>query len=574
MAWALLLLTLLTAPWRAACISCPAPCRCYIIAGADCSNASLTQLPQALDRDLSILKVNNNSLTSLSRFTFSKLGNRVFPHLVYLSFRLNHIRNIEPSTFEGTRNLKELNLNRNKLTQINPSVFRNLHKLEKLLLEKNGFFILEKGMFRELTSLSVLDISENLIVDIKFGAFKGLGSLKKLYLRSNKLIELDSDTFRDLGSLVELDLSNNLLVAIKKDTFRGLWSLEIMELMFNKIRHIEKESFIDLSNLNRLDLDDNLIGNLGGNVFKGLVNLDTLYLSDNLFQHLGSDAFLGLRNLTTLYLTSNKIRTIESSTFQQTPLLEFLFLTTNTHLIIPEDDPFIFSGSLYYLDLSECNLTYIPPNAFSGLPGLLTLELSNNDLQSLDREVLKPMTERLSQVIIQENPLKCDCHLKSTWLWCRDHEVSFSGKCNSQKGRVDVSWDSFHDLDCGEALETTRNLNPDEEIETFVPVTVRNVVVIDDDEDPRSIPEHTSEEPDDEPAKNNSKGISQGVLLSQHPITTPTFRITRRDSDKAWSVVLFLSITVCLLLLIIAGLLISLIFYRRHNRTIIYSVPQ
>jgi len=575
------MLLVLVVPDQVTCISCPAPCRCDIIAGADCSNASLTQLPVGLDRDLSVLKMNNNSISTLSRFTFSKIGNSFFPHLVHLSFRFNRIRNIEPSAFEGIRRLKELNLNMNEITQINPSVFRNLHQLEKLLLEHNEFVTLEKGTFRELTSLSVLDLSENLIQEIKYGAFKGLGSLKRLYLRSNRIDILENDLFRDLGSLTELDLANNLITAISMETFRGLWSLETLVLMFNGIKTIEKESFVDLSNLSRLDLDENLIENLGGNIFKGLVNLDTLYLSDNLFQHLGSDAFLGLRNLTTLYLTSNPIRTIESSTFQQTPHLEFLFLTSNAHLIIPEDDSFIFSGSLYFLDLSECNFTHIPPAAFSGLPGLLTLELSNNRLQTLDREVLKPLMDRLNQINLEGNPLNCDCHLKSTWIWCKDHEVSFHGKCSTPKGVKEVSWEAFDSVDCGEALETNRTFNPDEEIETFLPATVHSVVVTDDDE-PHHAPDPPSVMPGDNEVEsrgehddvntNSSKGTPQGVLLSQRPIST-TVRVVRQDSDKAWSVVLFLSITVCLLLLIIAGLLVSLIFYRRYNRTIIYSMP-
>ncbi|KAJ9583932.1 hypothetical protein L9F63_021706 [Diploptera punctata] len=556
-------------------INCPAPCECDMVAGADCSNSSMTQLPITLDKDISILKANNNSFTHLNRFTFSKFGNSIFPHLIQLSFQNNCITNVDPSTFEGVRNIKELNLNKNLISQLNPSVFRNLHKLEKLHLDRNRFRVLEKGVFRELTSLSILDLSENMIDTIKYGAFKGLGSLKKLYLRANRLELLVGEIFMDLGSLVELDLSNNLLTIIKSDNFRGLWSLEVLEMIFNRIHTVERDSFIDLTNLNRLDLDDNLITSLKGRIFKGLSNLDTLYLSDNQLTHLGSDSFLGLRNLTTLYITSNLIETIESSTFQQTPNLEFLFLTSNPNLKLPVDEALIYSGTLFYLDMSECNLTYVPPAAFSGLSNLMTLELSKNNISRLDREVLKPMIERLSQVNIDNNPLQCDCHLKSTFIWCKDHDVSFFGKCD---GKRQVTWESFSSLDCGEAMEDINSDNPDQEIETFTPVTFHTVVVIDDDVDPPSFPDQPTTSPrvanHDDKINKTSKSLERPkneIVVSQH--TVATSRVPHKENDRAWSVVLFLSITVCLLLIIIAGLLISLIFYRRQNRTIIYTVP-
>ncbi|PSN52255.1 hypothetical protein C0J52_08307 [Blattella germanica] len=565
-------------PYLVECINCPAPCKCNIIAGSDCSNASLSQLPPGLDRDLSILIANNNSFSSLSRFTFSKFGNSMFPHLTQLSIENNRISMVEPSTFEGMRNLKELNLNKNLLVQINPSVFRNLHKLDNLNLKHNKFLTLEKGLFRELTSLSILDLSENMIEIIREGAFKGLGSLKKLYMRSNRLDILGDSIFVDLGSLVELDLSNNIISIIRSDDFRGLWSLEVLELMFNRIGIIEKEAFIDLSNLNRLDLDDNAIKSLRGSVFKGLVNLDTLYISDNQFEHLGSDSFLGLQNLSTLYITSNNIQVIESSTFQQTPNLEFLFLASNHRLRLPEDDAFIYSGSLYYLDLSDCNLTHIPSPTFSGLPYLLTLELSNNKLRNVDREALKPMAERLSQINLENNPLECDCHLKSTWIWCKDHEVNLFGKCNNFYGKEKVSWDAFRSVDCGEELETTNYENPDEEIEAFLPATEQNDIFINDGDVYSShIPMQTTIlSRDVKPntfSTNNSFMETKKETTLKHTVTGDS-RLIVKEYDKAWSVVLILSITVCLLLMIISGLLVSLIFYRRQNRTVIYSLPQ
>ena len=72
--------------------------------------------------------------------------------------------------------------------------------------------------------------------------------------------------------------------------------------------------------------------------------------------------------LQTVDLSSNSLRNIEPKTFIHNPSLETLSLSSNHDLRLPVDGPFLYSHSLRVLKLSNCILSYLPPEAFQKLP--------------------------------------------------------------------------------------------------------------------------------------------------------------------------------------------------------------
>jgi len=59
---------------------------------------------------------------------------------------------------------------------------------------------------------------------------------------------------------------------------------------------------------------------------------------------------------------------------------------------------------------------------FANVSSLETLDLSNNNLRSIDINILISLPE-LSALPLYGNPLQCDCPLKEVCRWCKDHNI-------------------------------------------------------------------------------------------------------------------------------------------------------
>jgi hypothetical protein len=66
---------------------------------------------------------------------------------------------------------------------------------------------------------------------------------------------------------------------------------------------------------------------------------------------------------------------------------------------------------------------------FANVSALETLDLSNNNLRSVDINTLKALPQ-LSALHLFDNPLECDCQLQAVWQWCEEHNIRFfKAKC-------------------------------------------------------------------------------------------------------------------------------------------------
>jgi len=257
---------------------------------------------------------------------------------------------------------------------LNPFPLMHLTDARVLWLFKNNITLLEKDCFVSVTELDVLYIYKCRLRTIQLGAFNGLTILTELTVGNNEISEIMPGTFNNLNNLQFLYLYYNRLEHLDRDVFRGLLNLKVMDLRLNQIKHLESA------------------------LFSGLDNLESIDLRGNQIQYLHSDMFLGLLNL-------QKLNLFEIAGLQ-----------------IPTDRNFINSHSLSQLAISACNISSLSVETFANVSALEWLDLSYNNLRTLDINILRALPE-LSTLYLYGNPLQCDCQLQEVWRWCEDRNI-------------------------------------------------------------------------------------------------------------------------------------------------------
>ena len=250
--------------------------------------------------------------------------------------------------------------------------------------------------------------------------------VQKLDLKNNNITSLEKDSFISKG-LTELDFLNLdrcRLQTIELGAFNGLTKLMSLSMMINRIVEITGRTFEEMSVLEYLDLEYNRIEQLDVDVFWGLINLQRLYLKGNGLLKLHPDIFVGL------------------------PKLDRLVLGANAGLQIPTDRHFITSYSLKILDIKFCNVSSVSVETFANVSALERLDLSSNNLRSLDLNILKSLP-KLSTIYFDRNPLQCDCQLKEVWRWCQDHDIETGfPEWYTLFGEKVNCWLEFDELQC------------------------------------------------------------------------------------------------------------------------------
>jgi hypothetical protein len=102
--------------------------------------------------------------------------------------------------------------------------------------------------------------------------------------------------------------------------------------------------------------------------------------------------------------------------------LKELVLAHNPDLQIPTDSQFISSNSLSRLDISHCNVSSVSVETFANVSAMEWLDLSNNNLIHVDKDILKVLT-KLSTLHLHNNRLQCQCQLQELVRWCQDYNI-------------------------------------------------------------------------------------------------------------------------------------------------------
>ncbi|XP_008561795.1 PREDICTED: toll-like receptor 3 [Galeopterus variegatus] len=365
---------------------------------ADCSHLKLTQVPDDLPTNITVLNLSHNQLKRLPPANFTR-----YSQLTILDGGFNSISKLEPELCQNLPLLKVLNLQHNELSQLSDKTFVFCVNLTELHLKSNSIQKIKNNPFKNQKNLAKLDLSHNGLSSTKLGTQLQLGNLQELLLSNNKINALRGEELDFLAnsSLKKLELSSNQIKEFSPGCFNAVGKL--FGLFLNNVRlgpSLTEKLCLELSNtsIQNLSLSNTQLYRTSNTTFIGLkqTNLTTLDLSYNSLNVIDDGSFAWLPHLEYLILEYNNIEHLSSHSFCGLSNVRHLNLKRSfskqsiSLASLPKIDDFSFQWlkSLEYLNMEDNDIPDIKSNMFTGLINLKYLSLSNSftSLRTLTNE--------------------------------------------------------------------------------------------------------------------------------------------------------------------------------------------
>lgn len=388
------------------------------------SNCKLSHLSPGLlanQHHLKVLDLADNSLTGVD--WVSLFGSLI--RLENLNLRRSDVRNLPADVFANNTFLRYLTLSENDLTDLDIGTtlgdnIRNLHYLDLSNCNLEG--PLDEKSFAKATTLKTLNLANNRLSSRDLSiALTPLKRLTSLTLRNCSLTRLPKDTFEGLSELIELDISWSPLNRVFDELFDSLRNLEYLNMGYSNLSRLSSDTFSRTRNLKRLVLSGNKLGELETGLFKNLRRLETLEIENcGLEKAIDEEVFFNKTygDLQELKMSSNPLKVAEGSLIpEQLSRLRVLDLSKCNISYLP-DESFVNAKHLRRLNLNGNNFTAEFINSSKFLDTLVDLEyldLSGNNLKSLS--VSKISNNKIKDIKLTDNPWVCDCSLAEWWNW-------------------------------------------------------------------------------------------------------------------------------------------------------------
>lgn len=268
--------------------------------------------------------------TKLESFDFSLIGQ----YLSHLDISLNNLKSINNTWMLNRFRLIELNIAGNNLERSNTT-----------------------QIIKYLTpSIVKLDLSGNVVGNITQSTFLLQKNLERLNLSNTQLMfDTNGNPFQSLSQLISLDISHNNL---EKVNFSISMTLNQLTYFNASECHIQNTTEIIQrlgQSMRYLDLSGNFIGTVTAQTFRKLINLEYLRLSRTNLINIDARAFEKQWKLVYLDISNNQVQEFNMGFFS--------------------------SDDLKWINLAFNDLTTIQNYTDSRFPGLIGLDISNNQFE-------------------------------------------------------------------------------------------------------------------------------------------------------------------------------------------------
>ncbi|XP_077590910.1 chondroadherin-like protein [Stigmatopora nigra] len=418
------------------------------------------------------LLLDHNHVEEIQPGAFLQLGSLNMLTLIH-----NQLVYIPNMAFQGLQNIKWLRLSYNSINNLAPEAFASLFTLTRLSLDHNELQFFPTQTMTRLKEVTRLDMSHNRMIYLGEESVS-MAKLTHLYLSHMSLEDLSDQALSQAPLLSHLDLSHNQLRYL--EPLKGPKNLASLNLTANPIYcscymrplrnwasgpsvkllgtcagppHLSDEPLqavaaVDLRCRSRGDplkdeFEEEVIAvstpspekptskpkqnvkcplncdcqveaqhatcESGGHtkVPKGFpAKTQLLDLRGNHFHHLPANSFPATAQVISLHLELCKIREIEGGAFRGMKKLFYLYLSDNDLTsLVPET--FVGSPELSYLYLEGNRLAQFPGSALRLLPNLFALHLERNDISKLESSgLLSSVTPKLRELYLTNNTIR------------------------------------------------------------------------------------------------------------------------------------------------------------------------
>lgn len=188
---------------------CASECSCKWKGGkrtVECTDRSLTSIPDSIDPETQVLDISENRIKTLPENIFAKVHLTNLQRLYLRDCRIDHINE---NALLGLTNLVELDLSGNELKAVPSQSLAKAPFLRDLVLAGNPLEIIPTFAFKKTPNLVKLDLSNAKLIELHENAFLGLENLESLRLNNNKLSTLQQGTLHPLNKLRSIELHEN-----------------------------------------------------------------------------------------------------------------------------------------------------------------------------------------------------------------------------------------------------------------------------------------------------------------------------------------------------------------------------
>ncbi|XP_039763626.1 leucine-rich repeat and death domain-containing protein 1 [Pararge aegeria] len=423
-------------------------------------DVSYSQLPDFADhsfRELGLsitrLKLNYDNLSDLKESVFTKLD-----LLDYFSLADNSFTEMPRHVLRHMPHVKTLDFCRNKITKLTEEDFQDIQELEHLVVADNQISKIEKHAIPK--GLKHVHLGINKLSSLN-GALRDLDYLEWIFINANHLKSIDNELPVKAKKITLIHAAHNELQNLPKDLTQ-MPSLEAMffydnhiksldgalqkskrltriGLSFNKIESLAEDEFAETEILSELDMAYNQLRSLNGSL-RNLKSLRYLNLTHNFLTEFSLQDIKGLKRLSVIDLSHNKITSITGNMNLVDVETRVLELRLDHNHILNLGGALMGLRGLLTLNLSNNQIQQISPDDLIGLEDLRYLDVSHNHITTLE-ETSKTFLPSLEELIAHHNnitmldkdfhglPSLCKADLSYNKIQSVNYEVVSKSRC-------------------------------------------------------------------------------------------------------------------------------------------------